>query len=70
MVDLRWQFDWRGAALLNTRILVCRSCQDTPQQQLRSIVVPADPMPIINARPEPFVDDETGEDPSSASRPA
>lgn len=54
--DLRWQFDWRGAALQNTRILVCRTCQDTPQQQLRAIVVPADPTPIMNARIEAFDD--------------
>jgi hypothetical protein len=57
-VDLRWQFDWRGASLQNLRILVCRPCYDTPQTQLRSIVLPADPQPIINARPEFFVSDE------------
>jgi len=54
-VDLSWQYDWRGAALQNLRVLVCRRCQDTPQEQLRAIVVPADPMPIINARPQDFV---------------
>ncbi len=55
-VDLRWQFDWRGAALQNTRILVCRMCQDTAQQQLRAIVLPSDPTPIINPRVEAFED--------------
>lgn len=54
-VDLSWQYDWRGAQLANIRILVCRTCKDTPQQQLRSIVVPADPVPIINARTQDFV---------------
>jgi len=53
-VDLQWQFDWRGAALQNLRILVCNSCLDTPQEQLRAIVVPADPTPIINARVQNF----------------
>ena len=53
-VNLHWQFDWRGAALQNTRILVCTDCMDTPQQQLRAIVVPADPTPIINARVQDF----------------
>ena len=57
-VDLRWQFDWRGASLQNLRILVCRRCQDIPQEQLRAIVLPADPVPIINARPEQFISDE------------
>jgi len=54
-VDLRWQFDWRGASLQNLRILVCKTCYDKPQEQLRAIVVPADPTPIINARTQDFV---------------
>ena len=58
-VQLRWQFDWAGASLINKRLLVCNPCYDTPQEQLRAIVVPADPMPIINPRVEPFVQDET-----------
>jgi hypothetical protein len=56
---LQWQYDWRGAALQNLRILVCESCTDTPQEQLRAIVVPADPTPIINARVEDFSVAET-----------
>ena len=58
-VDLRFQFDWRGPTVQNLRILVCKHCYDTPQAQLRSIVLPQDPVPIINARPEYFVEDET-----------
>jgi hypothetical protein len=58
-VDLSWQFDWAGAALVNKRILVCDPCMDTPQQQLRSIVLPADPPVIMNARPEYFVQAST-----------
>lgn len=58
-INLQWQYDWRGASLQNIRFLVCRSCLDTPQEQLRAIVVPADPLPIIQARVEPFVQDET-----------
>lgn len=57
--SLHWQFDWAGAALVNKRLLVCNTCYDTPQEQLRAIVVPADPVPIINPRVEPFVQDET-----------
>jgi len=53
-VDLSWQYDWRGAALMNIRILVCRDCLDTPQEQLRAIVIPADPTPIVNARVQDF----------------
>jgi len=53
--DLKWQFDWRGVALQNIRMLVCNTCYDTPQEQLRAIVIPADPTPIMNARVENFV---------------
>jgi hypothetical protein len=53
-VDLRWQYDWAGAGLINKRILVCNTCYDEPQEQLRAIVVPADPVPILNARVEPY----------------
>ncbi len=58
-VDLRWQYDWRGAVKQNLRILVCDRCEDRAQEQLRAIVVPADPTPIINARPQDFVSAET-----------
>jgi len=58
-VDLKWQYDWRGASLANTRLLVCGGCYDTPQQQLRAIVVPADPMPIQNPRTQDFVTAES-----------
>ena len=58
-VDLSWQYDWAGARMINKRLLVCRSCTDTPQQQLRSIVLPADPMPVMNARPQNYVDATT-----------
>lgn len=56
---LRWQFDWRGQALQNTRLLVCPECYDRPQQQLRATILPADPLPIRNPRPEPFSIDES-----------
>jgi hypothetical protein len=56
--QLMWQYDWAGASLINKRILVCNTCYDEPQQQLRSIIVPADPVPIINPRVEPYAWDE------------
>jgi len=68
-VDLKWQMDWAGASLINKRMLVCTPCYDTPQNQLRAIVLPADPMPIINARVEPFVSDETNTIVVSAGAP-
>lgn len=58
-VNLNWQYDWAGASIINKRILVCRKCMDNPQQQLRAIVLPADPMPIMNPRPEQYERAET-----------
>jgi hypothetical protein len=50
--QLQWQFQWNGPRLQNLRILVCRSCLDVPQEQLRTIILPPDPVPIENPRPE------------------
>lgn len=66
-VDLSWQNDWRGPVIQNLRILVCRPCMDRPQEQQRAIVVPADPTPIINARPQDFAGAST--DYRATSRP-
>ena len=57
--DLQWQYEFAGAGLQNLRILVCNRCLDVPQNQLRAIVIPADPIPIINPRPEAYANDET-----------
>lgn len=54
--DLKWQFDWRGNGLQNLRILTYDP--DQPQRQLGTIVLPPDPMPIMNARPENYAIDE------------
>jgi hypothetical protein len=50
-VDLSWQMDWAGASMVNKRILVCHSCLDKPQEQLRAIILQPDPIPILNPRP-------------------
>lgn len=70
--QLRWQYDWRGPQLQNLRVLVCQSCLDDPQQSgQRTIIIPPDPEPIMNARPEFYVPDSNplsgiGADPSPA----
>ena len=61
LFKLQWQFDWRGTALMNLRILVCETCLDEPQRQLGTIVLPPDPPPIMNARPEAYAIDELWE---------
>lgn len=52
--DLKWQFQWAGMHLQNIRLLVCSHCFDTPNQQLRSIILPPDPLPVFNPRPERY----------------
>jgi hypothetical protein len=52
--DLRFQFDYRGPRLTNLRFLVCETCYDTPQPQLKPIMVTQDPLPVINMRPEDY----------------
>lgn len=55
---LSWQFDYRGRSLQNIRILVCDTCNDEPQPQLKPRIIPPDPLPIRDARVEQFCQDE------------
>ncbi len=64
---LQWQFQWVGTKLQNIRRLVCNSCLDAPQMQLRTIILPIDPEPILNARPEDYVSDDNPLSPIGAS---
>lgn len=48
---LRFQFDWRGNAIQNLRILVDHRCEDEPQPQLRPILIGPDPYPVRDPRP-------------------
>jgi hypothetical protein len=50
--DLKWQYEWAGPRTVNQNMLVCDSCYDTPQEQLRTIILPADPEPIDDPRIE------------------
>lgn len=52
--ELQWSYEWAGNRLVNQNALVCDRCLDTPQEQLRVIVLPADPTPIANPRPERY----------------
>ena len=61
LVDLRWQYEFAGRGLYNTRYLFCQRCLDTPQPQLKARIIRADPVPKLNARVEPFaIDNESG----------
>ena len=72
--ELRWQMQWRGPRLQNIRLLVCQSCYDIPQEQLRTIILPIDPVTIANARPENYAAADNpvsglGYDPANAFLP-
>jgi hypothetical protein len=53
-VDLRFQYEWAGNRLVNQNMLICEPCYDVPQEQLRVIILPSDPEPIENPRPEEY----------------
>ena len=50
--QLRPKQQWAGVKLQTFNILVCKKCWDVPQQQLRTIIIPPDPRPVLNPRPE------------------
>ncbi len=52
--DLLWQNQWIGPRLQNLKILVCASCRDRPQEQLRTFTIPIDPIAIDIPRPEDY----------------
>lgn len=54
---LKWQYQWAGTTLQNLRILVCQPCMDVPQIQLKTIIIPPDPLPVLNPRPEANIQD-------------
>ena len=56
--NLRWQYEYAGTQLINKRILVGPDEWDKPNRQLGTIILPPDPTPIQNARPEYYPLDE------------
>lgn len=58
LVDLSYQFQWAGVDLINQGIKVCSTCVDVPSDFLRTIIIPPDPDPVDQPRPEPYAFDE------------
>lgn len=57
--DLVWQTAWSGTHIYNIQVLVCKDrCFDTPNEQLRTIILPPDPPPVLNARVPNFAYEE------------
>ena len=55
MSDLAPQFDWAGAVMMNTRLMVCNRCMDKPSIFKKTIILPPDELPVKDPRPEPKV---------------
>ena len=58
--DLVWQYDYEGGSTpINKRLLVCtRTCLDALNFQFALQILPPDPPPLYNVRPETFTLDE------------
>lgn len=56
--ELRWQHDWRGNALVKLGVRVCPKCMDKPFIHNRPIILPPDPMPVKDPRPENYTVEE------------
>lgn len=51
---LNYQYEWQGTRLQNLNLRVCPKCMDIPQPQLKARILPPDPVPVRNPRPENF----------------
>lgn len=52
--QLSYQYEYRGSAMANTRFRVCPRCLDKVAVFKKVIVIPADPVPVQNPRPDQF----------------
>jgi hypothetical protein len=53
-VDLKWQHQYAGNRLVNIRLLVCGRCLDKPHEFNRPLVLPPDPVPVADPRPDNY----------------
>lgn len=58
--QLTWQYAYQGSSFpINTNFLVCPKHLDPLNPQDMPYILPPDPPPVFNARPEPYMLDET-----------
>lgn len=59
---LKFQYQWSGTQLINLQLRVCTvTCYDKPSEFLRTIILPPDPVPLEQPRPEPYAVDESSD---------
>ena len=56
--NLVTDYMWAGTTLIPSRFLMHLEFADEPNEQFRTIKLPPDPEPIINARPERYIVEE------------
>ena len=57
---LQFQYDFNGGSTpVNLGVLCCSKCLDGLNYQKKLLILPPDPKPIMNTRPEQYVVDET-----------
>lgn len=60
MSRMQFQYDYTGGPEpQNLNLLVCSKCLDNLDFQRKFFVLPGDPQPFMNTRPEAYVADET-----------
>lgn len=60
MCDMQFQYDYLGGSVpQSTGYLKCPKCLDQLNQQRQLIIIPPDPPPLFNTRPENYTVDET-----------
>ena len=60
-VSMRFQFDYMGGSIpQSTGLLVCPRCEDEWDTQRKLLILPPDPAPFRNTRPENYMADESG----------
>lgn len=55
---LVWQNQWRGTQLMSINLQVGPPFLDVPQRQLGAFILEPDPLPLVDALPEPYEIDE------------
>lgn len=57
---MSFQYDYLGGSVpQNTGFLKCPKCLDDLNFQRKLLIIPPDPPPLFNTRPEPYTVDET-----------
>ena len=61
LYNLRYQYNYQGGPrMVNLRLRVCPPCYDSPSEWLKPLVLPPDPIPVYDPRPENYAAENAG----------